>query len=524
MIMAERKLQPKVILVADRTLSANYPTLFDGMFATMQTTQVPSLMMKHFVAPPVPTDKQARAEFAPIGLRRIQSALIKYNQLDIDDVVCTTPEALQKLLGPWVEIVAVSSSDPLGHGMSNTTTSNFWKGELYTWLFTRQLLEVLYKAKQKYNFKIIGGGAGAWQWKAFPDDTARRTLDVVYEGYFESAGCALFEEILSGKSIDHHVQCNDSGVDRIVPIKEASIFGSVELSRGCGRGCCFCSMSDQKMEHLPAYIILADIETNIAAGLTSVVSTSEDLFRYGAVGLRPDFEKLTSLLDKMRRIRGIGFMQIDHVNVTSAAQLTNEQLCEIKRLLSWNISHKHLWVNLGVESASGELVKANCPGKVAPYDADDWAELVKETALRLLETGYTPVLSLVLGLPGETPGDISLTQKLVNSLGDKGVVIFPIFYEPVDVKDYKSQDRFTIEEMRLDHLNLYRSCYEINFRNVPGLIYDNQTAAGVKLTKRVAMQMLGKVEIMNWRRAFNKIGKKLADSSLSAQRSVGYAS
>ncbi|MCK5000797.1 MAG: B12-binding domain-containing radical SAM protein [Anaerohalosphaera sp.] len=514
-MISSGSLRPAVVLVADRTLSAKYDILFEGIFATMQTTHIPEVAVRNFVAPKVRVDGNGRALTAPLGLRRVESALVEYTDLGAGDVVCTTPEYLPKLLGPWVKVVGVSSSDPLGHGMSNTTTTSFWDGELYTRFWTRRLLETISKARENYGFKVVGGGAGAWQWKQYPDETAEKCIDVIFEGNFERQGPGLFADIIADREVAGHVVEKTSAAEMVCPLRGASLLGIVELSRGCGRGCTFCPMGTKKMEHLSHDIILADLETNVANGISSVVSGSEDFFRYGAEGIKPDAAKLCELLEKMQRVKGLSFMQIDHGNVTSAAQLADSELREIRRLLTWEKPSEYLWVNMGVESANGQLVAENCRGKVSPYQPDEWEDIVREVVDKMSRTGFFSVISLILGLPGETPDDVERTMELVKYLENKRAVIFPVFYEPFREEDIAAGKGFTTGKMSERHLDLYSRCYEINFRMVPKLFWDNQRAGGVSLFKRSMMRVLGKYEVRAWRSKFASVRRQIRERELT---------
>ncbi|MBN2842310.1 MAG: B12-binding domain-containing radical SAM protein [Sedimentisphaerales bacterium] len=511
-------LNPEIILVADRTLSANYSIIFEGMFGTMQTTFVPELVMKMLMAPKMPADLNGRALAVPLGLRRVEAALRAELSLSSDNIVCATPETLPQLLSDNTRLVMVSSSDPLGRGMSNTTTTSFWPGRLYTEFWTDKMMTALAAAKQKLKFKIAVGGAGSWQWHQDLQACRRHGIDAICHGYFENGGPQFIDQILkdnihseliesSGIAVFNSKKC---AVEKIRPIMGPSMLGIVELSRGCGKACNFCPMSDKKMEHLSPELIWQDIETNVRGGFRNVVSGSEDFLRYGATdGFKPNFNAICNLLEGMRKIPNKNFLQIDHVNVSSVLQFDDQQLKSLRELMNWESRCDYLWVNMGAETASPRLIKENCPGKALPFDVENWPEMIIEATDKLIRTGFFPVMSFVLGLPGETPDEVKATLALVRELCKRRLVIFPIFFEPAEPALRTKSPAFGVKTMTRDHLELYAACYEQNFKEVPPMFWDNQRAGGVSLAKRALIRTLGTTEVIKWRGAFRKLRKEL---------------
>ena len=251
------------------------------------------------------------------------------------------------------------------------------------------------------------------------------------------------------------------------------------------------------MRDLPTDTILADVETNVGHGVANVSAISEDFFRYGAgPGTWSNPDALKDLLQRIGAVSGLGLIQVDHANVASVAEFGDSDLDQVHRLLTRDRRHEFVWVNLGVETPSGELLAANGGlGKIRPFRVDDWGELCHEQVTRLARAGFFPMVSLILGLPGETHEHVEQALQWVGKLRNERVAVFPLFHAPLDGK----ARRFTVEDMTSLRWRLVKACYRLNFKWMPRLIWDNQAGVGRSWWRRMALQAMGKGQAVLWK-------------------------
>ena len=487
---------------------ADYPVLFDGMMGTIQTTSVPESIMRNVIAPRMPTDGLA-ARKAPLGLRRIEAAL-RNHDFNHDEIILCAPEELEACVGSRTKIVAISSSDPLGRGMSNSTMSDLAGGALYTHTWYRQLLLQLKAKRDSHGFKVVAGGAGAWQ--LAQNEAARRNLgiDTVVEGYAETEVAGWFHDLIDGRELPPILSARGAREDEVPAICGPTSMGVVEISRGCGKGCQFCTIATERMMHIPLETVASDVERNVERGVNSICVLSEDFFRYGSTSRMPvNPPVLKSLIRRLREIRPLKLIQLDHTNIISVAHYNDDDLREVHDLLVAGQRHDYLWVNLGVETASGELLDQNQKGgKIRPFQPEEWGELCDQQVRRLIKTGYFPLVSLIMGLPGETPEHVEKTVRWIENLYHERLVIFPIFYSPVIPGLGR---HFTIKDMTPMHWRLFRLAYNLNFKWIPKMYWDNQTGAGASLWRRLFIQFTGQFQILQWKAQFiRKSGRLFA--------------
>jgi len=492
-----------IVLTADRTLMAAYQVLLDGMMAASQTTKTPRIIRERLLAPRA-AHPGGRALVAPLGLRRIEAALLA-GGFAASDVAVVDDAHLAEVIGPATKVIGVSSGEPTGLGMSSSTMVGVVGGDIYPLAAFRELMAKVraLRAAQAPQARVIVGGPGAWQLDQ--DSTARGDcgIDHVVIGYAEGNAAAVFTDLAAGSEVSGTIQGAPVAGEAIPAIRGASTMSVVETSRGCGLGCQFCTIATVPMVHLPIETILADCTTNIAAGNTSVALLSEDILRYGSRGIRCEPARVLDLLRQVRGLADLRIIQVDHTNISSVAQFSDDELSQARGYLVGN-GKRHPWVNLGVETASGELLQANGGGaKLGGVRPEDWGDHSVEQVRRLCRAGFEPMLSLVVGLPGESDADVRRCLEWVRALRDQPVTVFPVLYAPI-------HGQFPPDGMKLRriHWQLIREAYEFNFPGVARIFWGDQTEAGVPLGKRVLLQMLGKGQVAQWRWLFGRHYRK----------------
>lgn len=482
-----------LVLTADQTLMASHTLLLDGMLAASQTTSTPPALTRGVLLPAAPHDR-GQARLAPLGVRRVQAALLR-DGFEAGELAVADEAHLTGVIGPATRLLAIGAGEPCGLGMNSTTMAGVAGGRIWPQaLFER----VLRRARQLLQAagseaRIVVGGPGAWQLAQDPERLVALGVDHVVTGYCEAGIAAQFRQLLAGDDLPPVLSGQPPAAADIPPIRGAATMGALELSRGCGLGCDFCTLSRIPMGHLPTETILADATTNLAAGNPNLSLLSEDFLRYGGQGVNCRPEALLELLRQLRRFP-VRLLQVDHVNAASVARYTDDQLRELHDLLAGD-RHGLVWVNIGIESAAGELLE-NCGGKpkMAGVAAAQWGEFTAEQLRRLCALGYLPLASLVIGLPGETPEHLQRTLDWVRGLRDLRLTIYPLLYAPVDGTATPPRQRFTKLNWQL-----VRECYELNFRHMPGLYWDNQGRGGVSPAKRLLFQVLGHGQVAQWR-------------------------
>jgi len=270
-----------------------------------------------------------------------------------------------------------------------------------------------------------------------------RRLDCVVIGRGETVIRELFQKADAGEDLPRVVRPPEPTLEELRVPRRRSTFGIVEMTRGCGRQCAFCSPTLETRISMPVEQLLEAVKANVREGGRIIFPVSEDIFIYGASApfYIPNADVMVDFYERVASVPGVDYVPLSHA--TLAPALVNPHLIkELSRILlpksvlrnphSTHPDKRMLSPLIGIETGSARLAAQMMPGKALPFDIRDWPDIVVEATNILNENHWFPVYTFIVGLPEETDDDIKQSLDLLHRLRKNKIVYVPSIFTPLE--------------------------------------------------------------------------------------------
>ncbi len=459
----------KIVLTSDRSLLTTYGNnLYMGLAASLPTNVCPDSLYYSLLCPPVPSNPDGTVSMATPALTTAEAIIVHRANIPREEVKIAHPDYLTRVVTAETKILAISVMDPLGLGPSTTTWSTLFSGIPHTRVeFLRLMFGPVRELKEKYGLKVVVGGPGAWQINRI-SVADKLGIDYLLINEAEYTIPEVFNAILDGGEYDKRVVYGQVAKPEDVPsVLTPSVFGLIEVARGCGRGCKFCvPATSGKMRMMPLEKILNDIKVHVNAGFKAITFHSDDTLRYGSKNFLIDEDSLFTLYKEGFKT-GVKEIFITH-SCLSPFVCQPDVIAKLTRLLRKH-GHKYYGCQPGIETGSPRLMKLHMAGKPAPCKPEEWPEVVREAHKVMWENRWVSVGTLMMGLPGEEKDDVNETIDLIKSLSEYPSLFIPLFFVPMEFTNLKDMKAFISSYMSKEHWQLLLTCWKHNAKYIEPL-------------------------------------------------------
>jgi radical SAM superfamily enzyme YgiQ (UPF0313 family) len=473
-----------IVLTAPLTETIDHAGYFIQMgMASMPIWMEPVLNSKYPNWRKVQHNPDGTARFMPAGARLVEAALLR--EYDAQDIAACYPDDLDKFIGPNTRVVAITTHNPLGVTFAaGVYTSIFGSSKQpINSYYARRMFERIKSSPYRRLFKVIVGGSGGWQITQ-NNYFEELGVDCVVEGRAESAETmALFRRAIGGQELPRevHVAHPTRREDLLVPDRRTT-FGVVEMTTGCGRRCNFCVPDLNPQIDFPKEKILAGVRANAREGNKLVSLATEDMFIWGQVRTDtpfffPNREALVDLYSEVVNTPGIEHHMVSHSTIAPfvvdpglikklSEVMLHKSPIHLPRVSAHPLK-KVITPLIGLETGSVRMAKKIMPSKAVPFSIEDWPSVVLEGLRIANENNWFPMMTLIVGSPGETDEDVKDTLDLIYEMERRGVFAFlvPSVFTPLH--DTRMQNQRGVTETRnLSPLQwqLILKCWKMNLR------------------------------------------------------------
>jgi radical SAM superfamily enzyme YgiQ (UPF0313 family) len=471
----------KIVLAASDSESNEYlrSTWRQMLLATLPARYAKYLGTDWSIKNEVLADGQA--SYVPNGLRVVEALLLQ--KFSSDDIAVCYPDQLGLFVGEETRVVGIHAHNPLGITFATDVYAYFYGRDVEPINAAEFRKLILHPAlrRHKDHLKIIVGGPGGWQIekKELQDQWA---VDCIVHGEAEEVVVDLFEKALRGESLPRRVECHSPGLESIPAIHHRSTFGVVEITRGCGRGCQFCSVALRGGKSIPLDQIVQNVRTQVAEGADTILLTTEDIFLYEqAPRFDTNVPALKRLLESVAGVEGVDYLMLTHGTMAPIVKEPHmiEELSPVavgksvnRHAASTHPENRYANLFIGIETGSVRLFKQFMKGKGYPYRPEQWPDVILKGMEILNKNNWFPFCTWILGLPGETPDDTKESLDLLYALKDAKWCVIPTLFVPLDDTRLEQKKGAKLVELTDLQWEFFFTCWRYNidfYRKEPSL-------------------------------------------------------
>lgn len=419
----------------------------------------------------------------PAGIRVVEAALAR--EFPAHDIVACFPEDLPKFVGPRTRVVAASTHNPLGVTFAAGVYASIFGSskEPINAVYAREMFHAIRDNPFRKHYKVIVGGSGGWQ-IAETQSYEELGVDCVVQGRSEaSETMELFHKAIRGETLPRFLEVGhpkDRG-DILIPTRRTT-FGVVEMTTGCGRRCQFCLPDLNPQIDIPKDKIMDAVRANVSEGNRQISLATEDMFIWGQVHTDtpfyfPNREALVDLYSSIVNTPGVDHHLLSHSTIAPAvvdpvlieklsAVLLDKSPVKLPSM-STHSEKRILSPLVGVETGSVRMAKQVMAGKGVPFPISEWPSVVIQGLTIMNRNNWFPVMTLMVGNPGETDEDSKATLDLLYEVERRGLFAFfvPSIFTPLhDTRLAASKGVESSREMSPLQWQVMMKCWKMNMR------------------------------------------------------------
>jgi radical SAM superfamily enzyme YgiQ (UPF0313 family) len=459
-----------IVLTASRAEANEYDdNPFAAFICTFPKKMSVLLLRDHLEN--IPSNNDGTAQRTIYGLRKVESLLTR--EFGEENVVVAHYDQLHRFIGKDTKIVGISSMDPMGLAYVSTTYNSLigFGGEALNASEFERL--ITHPSIQQYKPKIIVGGAGSWQINE-AGTQKKWGIDVLFQGEGEEDLISVFKKILNNEAVEPYFVANKPDRKKIPPITHAACYGMVEITRGCGRGCQFCSPTNRTKYSFPLDYIMKEVKTNVEGGSSTIFTVTEDIFLYKSKPrFIPNREEIVKLYKTIASYPGVDYILLSHASL--APVIYDQKLLEelspiLLEKTRWtpelhkSYSKRFVSVEVGIETGSVRLMKKYMKGKALPYSVDNWPELVVQGVGIMNDYDWWPLCTIMTGQPDETEDDVRATLDLIDDLRNHHAKMFytPVLFIPLKEAILGNRRRTNLKNLSELQWEVIARCWKYN--------------------------------------------------------------